>query len=97
MSFYYEQRGCCGRKKEDDKKKDHKKEEKHERDCFCGKAIRQFLGETVIIGLVGGVALAAGLLACFDEKTGIVTVVTAGVPTYICCTQIAYITPAPLV
>lgn len=95
MSFYYEQRGCCGSKKEDRKKEDHKKEEKHELDCFCGKGIKQFLGQQVTVFLVGDpTPLGPGLLACFDERTGLVTlVVDATTVYYICCTKIAYIQP----
>ncbi|KMJ58178.1 hypothetical protein AB685_09685 [Bacillus sp. LL01] len=92
MSFYYEQKGCCG-KKEEHKKEEHKKEEKHELDCFCGKGIRQFLGQQVTV-FVEGDALGPGLLTCFDEKTGLVTLVLdATTVYYICCRKIDYIQP----
>ncbi|KMJ58177.1 hypothetical protein AB685_09680 [Bacillus sp. LL01] len=62
--------------------------------CFCGKGLRPFLGRTVIV-TVNGTALPAGLLACFDERTGIVTLVISLTDVrYICCGNIRSIQPA---
>ncbi len=94
MSFYYEQKGCCGRKKEDHKKEDHKKEEKHELDCFCGKYLKNFLGDDVELTVVGQTATIDGTIACIDEKSGVVTVAGLEGLTYVCCKFIIAVTPA---
>lgn len=101
MSFYYEQRGCCGSKKDHHKKEDHKRDE---RDCFCSKFIKNFIGQEVNIFLKGdNTTPVFGRIACFDKETGIVTVAslvdtTDVVLDYICCEHIARIQPgAPIV
>lgn len=86
MSLYYEYKSCCS-----SKKVDHHKD--HEVDCFCGKFLNRFLGDEVDVTTNSGAVL-TGILACIDDKSGILTLVEAGGPIYVCCKKIESIAPA---
>jgi hypothetical protein len=90
MSLYYEYKSCCSRK-DNHKKDDHKKD--HELDCFCGRFLNRFLGDEVDVTTISGDVI-TGILACLDDKTGIVTIVEATGPVYVCCKRIESIAPA---
>lgn len=71
----------------------------HSNNCFCGKGLRSFLGRTVTV-TVNGTVFPTGILACYNEKTGIVTIfISATDVRYICCRHITFIQigtlPAP--
>ncbi|WP_223700654.1 hypothetical protein [Sutcliffiella deserti] len=97
MSLYYEYKSCCGSKKDDHKHDDHKQ------DCFCGKFPKYLLGQEVVIGSVAATLPGTFRIACIDEKSGIITLVStdtdldaefpAGALVYVCCKDIAFISP----
>ncbi|WP_078381382.1 hypothetical protein [Sutcliffiella halmapala] len=90
MSLYYEYKSCCGKK---DDRRERAADVDREKDCFCGKFLNRFLGDDVDIVTVSGAPI-SGILACIDDKTGILTVVGDDGPVYVCCSRIETISPA---
>lgn len=87
MSLYSEYKSCCN-------KKDNRKVESDQK-CFCGKGIRPFIGRRAIITVQSAPTgnLPTGVISCFDEKTGLVTLVVGPNDVhYVCCSKITAIT-----
>ncbi|UAL48678.1 hypothetical protein K7887_07025 [Sutcliffiella horikoshii] len=99
MSLYYEYKSKCSRTEP------IREEENHSQDCFCGKYPKSLLGQEVVVGTVAGAFTTTYRIACIDEKSGIITLVVvelgdgpfteAGQLVYVCCKDLAFISPVP--